>query len=286
MTTADLALVPRPRSVGELTDWAREARLGADPAGLAVATAFHTRYGTRHAGRRGGYRNEVLSVRVGAAVGSCGLEPGDDTGRADVLDDCVGATVAQLLSHSRQTVRIAALDAYLMHIRPHPAAGGVAAERVGVTEGSSLEKSRQRAEAVVDLLPSGVRRVLVVGVVGSLLAALRARGIGYYPCDLVGGRTEWGEPVYRGVADTPPDYDALLVTGMTIGNGTFDALLAEANDRSIPMVLFAQTGSAVLPWFLGRGVTAVSAEPYPFFSLDGGPSTLFRYRNGETSCTR
>ncbi|MGV9613578.1 Rossmann-like domain-containing protein [Nocardia xishanensis] len=285
MTTADLALIPRPRSVDELTVWAREARLGADPARLAVATAFHTRYGTRHAGRRGGYQNEVLSIRVGAAVGSCGLEPDDGSARADVLDDCVGATLAHLLTHRLRAVRIAALDAYLMHLRPHPAAGGVAAEPVRVSGSSSLEKSRQRAEAVVDLLPSGARRVLVVGVVGSLLAALRARGVGYLPCDLVGGRTEWDEPVYRSVADAPPDYDALLVTGMTLGNGTFDALLAEANARSIPLVLFAQTGSAVLPWFLSRGVTAVSAEPYPFFSLDGGPSTLFRYRDEGPSCT-
>ncbi|MGY2124679.1 hypothetical protein ACW9HJ_24815 [Nocardia gipuzkoensis] len=286
MTTADLALLGRPRSVDELTGWALQAQLGADPAHLMVATAFHTRYGTRHAGRSGSYRNEVLSIRVGASVGSCGLEPDDDSARADVLDDCVGATVAQLLDHPLRTVRIAALDAYLMHLRPHPGAGGVEAEPVVVSGSSSLEKSRQRAEAVVDLLASGVRRVLVVGVVGSLLAALRARGVGYLPCDLVGGRTEWDEPVYRGVTEAPQDYDALLVTGMTLGNGTFDALLAEANARTIPLVLFAQTGSAVLPWFLGRGVTAVSAEPYPFFSLDGGPSTLFRYRNGGTSCIR
>ncbi|WP_174184326.1 hypothetical protein [Nocardia barduliensis] len=286
MTTADLALLPRPRSVDELTGWALAARLGADPAGLAVSTAFRTSYGTRHAGRRGGYRNEVLSIRVGAAVGSCGLEPDDATGRADALDACVGATVAHLLADPLRAVRIAALDAYLMHLHPHPAAGGVVAEPVRVSGSSSLEKSRQRAETVVDLLPSGVRRVLVVGVVGSLLAALRARGVGYLPCDLIGGRTEWDEPVYRSVADVPPDYDALLVTGMTLGNGTFDGLLAEANAKAIPLVLFAQTGSAVLPWFLGRGVTAVSAEPYPFFSLDGGPSTLFRYRDGGTSCTR
>ena len=48
--------------------------------------------------------------------------------------------------------------------------------------------------------------------------------------------------------------------------------------RDLPLVLFAQTGSAVLPWFLGAGVHAVSAEPYPFFSLDGGPSTIVTYR--------
>ncbi|WAX82163.1 hypothetical protein [Streptomyces sp. KMM 9044] len=41
---------------------------------------------------------------------------------------------------------------------------------------------------------------------------------------------------------------------------------------------FAQTGSAVLPRFPGHGVSAVCAEPYPFFWLDGGPGTVHRYR--------
>ena len=41
--------------------------------------------------------------------------------------------------------------------------------------------------------------------------------------------------------------------------------------------MFAQTGSAVLPRFLGAGVSAVCAEPYPFFWLDGGPGTIHRY---------
>ncbi|MGI5216861.1 hypothetical protein [Nocardia sp. CA-290969] len=282
MTATDLT--SRPSSVDELLEWVRAARLGTDPAELTVATAFHTRYGTRHTGRRGGYRNAVLSLRVGAAVGSCGIEPGTDD--PEVLDECVGATVAQLVAHPQPAVRIAALDAYLMHLRPHPGAGEMTAERVEIPGGTSLEKSRRRAEAVVDLLPSGLRRVLVVGVVGSLLAVLRARGIGYYPCDLAGGRTEWDEPVHRAVTDAPADYDALLVTGMTLGNGSFDTLLAEVTGCGRPLVLFAQTGSAVLPWFLGRGVTAVSAEPYPFFSLDGGPSTLYHYRYGGLSCSR
>ncbi|MBF5001848.1 hypothetical protein IRT45_32505 [Nocardia sp. BSTN01] len=273
--------MPRPCSVDELIGWARDAHLGTDPNELVVATAFHTRYGTHHVSRRGGYRNEILSLRVGAAVGSCGLEPGDDRCSGDVVDECLGATVAQLLFHPQLPVRIAALDAYLMHLWPHPAAGGVAAEPVDVGGGGSLEKSRQRAEAVVNLLPPHVRRVLVVGVVGSLLSALRSRSVAYYPCDLTGGRTEWDELVYRSAAAAPGDYDALLVTGMTLGNGTFDIFLGDAKARSIPLVLFAQTGSGVLPWFLGRGVTAVSAEPYPFFSLDGGPSTLFHYRQGE-----
>ncbi|MGY0496897.1 hypothetical protein ACWZHB_00150 [Nocardia sp. FBN12] len=267
---------PRPGSVAELITWARRGRLGPEPSTLQASTAFRTAYGTRHAGRGRGYRNEALSLRVGAAVGSCGLEPG--TATDDLVDSCVAATIGELLEHPVPAVRIAALDAYLMHVRPHPNAGGVAGEPVLIDGPTSLTKSRRRASAVVDLLPAGVSRVLVVGVVGSLLAELRARAIAYLPCDLAGGVTEWGEPVYESVADAPADYDALLVTGMSLGNETFDELRGTANRRGLPLVLFAQTGSAVLPWFLDAGVHAVSAEPYPFFSLDGGPSTIVTYR--------
>lgn len=266
----------RPGSVAELTTWALMGRLGPEPATLHASTAFRTAYGTRHAGRARGYRNEVLSLRVGAAVGSCGLEPGTVTD--DLVDSCVAATIAELLEHPVPAVRIAALDAYLMHIRPHPHAGGVSGDPVLIDGPTSLTKSRRRASAVVDLLPAGVSRVLVVGVVGSLLAELRARAIAYLPCDLAGGMTEWGEPVFESVDRAPSDYDALLVTGMSLGNETFDGFRAVANRRGLPLVLFAQTGSAVLPWFLGAGVHAISAEPYPFFSLDGGPSSIVTYR--------
>ncbi|WP_336082902.1 hypothetical protein [Nocardia sp. SSK8] len=266
----------RPASVAELLAAARAGLLGPDPATLRAATAFRTSYGTRHPGRTGSYRNEVLSIRVGAAVGSCGCEPGAATD--GLVDDCVAATVAELLDHPSPQVRVAALDAYLMHSRPHPHAAGAEGTPVVIDGPTSLTKSRRRAEVVADLLPAGVCRVLVVGVVGSILAELRARSIGYVPCDLAGGVTEWGEPVFESVTAAPSDYDALLVTGMTLGNRSFDELRAVALERGLPLVLFAQTGSAVLPWFLGGGVHAVSAEPYPFFSLDGGPSTLTTYR--------
>ncbi|MBH0780228.1 hypothetical protein IT779_28550 [Nocardia sp. NEAU-351] len=225
--------------------------------------------------------------RVGAAVGSRGVEDGTGDVRDCLIDDCVGATVAELLDHPRTAVRIAALDAYLMHCAPHPRAGGLRAEAVSIAGATSLAKSRRRAETVVDLLGLGHGgTVLVIGVVNSLLAQLRSRGLRYVPCDRAGGRTEWGDPVSTEAGTAVEDCDAMLVTGMTLGNGTFDDLRSAAVRRGIPMVMFAQSGSAILPWFVGAGgVRAVSAEPYPFFALNGGPSTLFRYRE-EASCSR
>ncbi|GAA3502834.1 hypothetical protein GCM10019016_099430 [Streptomyces prasinosporus] len=262
---------------------ARAGALGPDPAARRISAAFTTRQAVRHAGRGTGYRNEVLSLRLAEAVGSCAVEPGALPDSA--VEDCVGADVARLLEHPLPPVRVAALDAYLMHVTPHLPDHG--AEAVPLPAGTSLEKSRARARAVVELLdlPSGAT-VLVVGVVNSLLEALRSRGLGYVPCDLKGGATEWGEAVVTDALAAADRCDALLVSGMTLGNGTFEPLRRLALRQGKQLVTFAQTGSAVLPRLLGSGVSAVCAEPYPFFWLDGGAGTVHRYRAGRPGGAR
>ncbi|MFE1411665.1 Rossmann-like domain-containing protein [Streptomyces sp. NPDC058746] len=272
--TATALHEPAVRTVDQLIEAVRTGSYGSDPAEERIALAFTTAQAVRHTGRTSGYRNEALSLRLDAAVGSCAVEPGGLSAAA--LDDCVGASVAELLDHPMLPVRVAALDAYLSRVRPHTPEHG--ARPYALPAGSSLHRSRARARAVVDLLPAtGVRRVLVVGVVNSLLEQLRERGAGYVPCDLKGGTTEWGEPVRTDALTELEHCDAILASGMTLGNGTFQPLLDHAAATGKPLVMFAQTGSAVLPRFVGTGVTAVSAEPYPFFWLDGGPGVIHRY---------
>lgn len=237
-----------------------------------VSTGFQTRQGVRHASRATSYRNHVLSLRVEDAVGSCSVEPGALTD-ADVLE-CVGAPVRQLVGHPNTAVRIAALDAYLMWRHPHRRS----AEELHIGRGNSLVKSVERAKSVVSLLPRKSGRVLVIGVVNSLLQQLRQRGDAYVPCDHKGGTTEWDEPIHTEALPLLDGCDAILASGMVLATTTFAPLLDHARCTGKPLVLFAQTGSAILPWFLGSGVTAVSAEPYPFCWLDGGPSVLHRYR--------
>ncbi|WP_225804171.1 Rossmann-like domain-containing protein [Streptomyces sp. NK15101] len=247
---------------------------GPDPRTRRISVAFTTRQAVRHEGRGSGYRNEVLSLRLAEAVGSCAVEPGELPDGA--VEDCVGADVARLLEHELLPVRVAALDAYLMHALPHGPAHG--ARPCPLPAGTSLEKSRARAEAVVELIDAAPgATVLVVGVVNSLLEALRARGLSYVPCDLKGGTTEWGEPVRTDALAELERCDVVLASGMTLGNGSFEPLRRHAQRRGIPLVMFAQTGSAVLPRLIGAGVSAVCAEPYPFFWLDGGPGTVHRY---------
>lgn len=284
MIDGDLRARNGPATLEELVAEVRAGRLGLDPGSVTVASAFLTLHSTRHTGRNQQYHNEILSVRIGAAVGSCAFEPMVRADHSAAVNDCVGATVAELLDHSVCAVRIAALDAYLMHTHPHPDAGGVRGVPTLIAGQSSLAKSLDRAAGVIGLLPESTRSVLVIGVVNSLLTELRKHGIRYIPCDLIGGHTEWGERVYTTIADVSESYDALLVTGMCLVNSSFDILLEHARRRQLPMVMYAQTGSAVLPWFLGvAGVSAVAAEPYPFFSLDGGPSTHFHYRIAEVA---
>lgn len=262
--------------VTELVALARAGAIGPDPAGCRVSVAFTTRQGARHVSRGRAYRNTVVSVRVGDAVGSCAIEP-DEADDATVTD-CVGESVADLLAHPDLAIRTAVLDAYLMNAHPHETA---AARPVVVGPGDSLAKSMARASAVVDLLDAVPgQRVLVVGVVNSLLHHLRARDLRYVPCDLKGGRTEWDEPIVTDALAAVADCDLVLASGMTVGNGSFDPLVRTAVAAGRPLVVFAQTASAIVPWFLGSGVTAVSAEPFPFFWLHGGPTTLHHYRMG------
>lgn len=267
------APAPAAASYEDLVAGVLAGRFGPDPRTRHIAMAFTTRQSVRHPGRGSGYRNEVLSLRLGAAVGSCAVEPGGLP--AGVVDDCVGADVAALLGHRLPAVRVAALDTYLMAVLPHGPGSG--ARPWPLPAGDSLERSRARARAVVGLLDTPASTVLVVGVVNSLLEVLRERGLAYVPCDLKGGTTEWGEPVRPDASGELGRCDAILASGMTLGNGSFEPLREHALRHGKPLVVFAQTGSAVLPRLIGAGVTAVSAEPYPFFWLDGGAGTLHRY---------
>ncbi|MBB5157990.1 Rossmann-like domain-containing protein [Saccharopolyspora phatthalungensis] len=267
-----------PHSVADLTERVLRGDFGTAQAEVSVG--FLTQQGVRHAARERSYRNHVLSLRVEDAVGSCAVEPGELESGAlsdEAVLDCVGAPIRELLRHPLLPVRTAALDAYLQWLRPHRHH----AEEVVIGRGNSLQKSLHRAESVVDLLPvEPGERVLVIGVVNSLLHHLRERGNGYIACDYKGGETEWGEPVTSDALAALADCDAVLASGMVVGNATFQPLLDHARATGKPLVMFAQSASGILPCFLGSGVTAISAEPYPFFWLDGGPSVLYRYRSG------
>ena len=92
----------------DLVQLVRRGSFGPDPADLRIAVAFTTRQAVRHEGRGTGYRNEVLSLRLAEAVGSCAVEPGHLPDSA--VEECVGADVARLLEHPLLPVRVANRD--------------------------------------------------------------------------------------------------------------------------------------------------------------------------------
>lgn len=243
---------------------------------IRASVAFLTIQGSQHTGRKTGYVNTVLSVRVGRAVGSCAVEPN----QAAALDvsEITGSSVAELLEHPETAVRVAALDAYLASVTAHTEHR--ASEPVRVPAGTSLEKSLARVHAVAGLLdlPSG-STVAVIGVVNSLLNILRELGFHYIPCDIKGGETEWSEPIHTDHRTALPSADAVLASGMTLGNGTFDEIAEFCQTNGRPLVIYAQTGSAVFRELLGTRINALSAEPYPFFWLTGDSTDIYLYRD-------
>jgi Putative heavy-metal chelation len=185
--------------------------------------------------------------------------------------------VADLLRGEVPAVRVAALDAYLGAAAPHRTDSR--AEPMELPVGTPEERAEARDAAVAGLLdvPAGAR-VGLIGVVNPLVAAIRDRGAEPLPRDLNLRTTRWGDPVTRDMTEVLETADAVVATAMTIGNGTFDTVLARCRARNVPLVVYAQTGSAVAREFLDTGVAALSAEPFPFSQFSADSTTLYRYR--------
>jgi hypothetical protein len=211
---------------------------------------------------------------VQASFGACCIERDElDPAVADAL---AGQSVASLLTDARLPVRIAALDAYLAAAYPHR--GARHATAVTLPRGTPLERALARDHAIAGLLDVKPGQVVgLIGVVDPLVAAIQNRGAVCMPCDFNKQRTHEGLAVVQDMQAVLERADAIVATGMTLSNGSFDAIVAAARRRGIPLVIYAQTGSAIAPCFLGRGVHAVSSEPFPFSQFSAEPSTLYLY---------
>ncbi|MGH3567371.1 MAG: Rossmann-like domain-containing protein [Pseudonocardia sp.] len=262
-------------TVAALVDEVLAGGHGPPPEGLVATSVFWVHHGTRLPGSTTTYRNQYLLVRVGPVFGACGFEAGEaDPG---ICVDASGSPIDALLRDGPPALRTAALDAYLAAAVPHRDAD--AARTVMLPAGPPEVRARARDAAVAGLLDVAPgAKVALIGVVNPLVAAIRERGADPLPCDLNLGQTQWGDPVTPVMADVLEAADAVIATGMTIGNGTFDAILARCRARELPLIVYAQTGSAVARAFLGAGVTALSAEPFPFSQFSADPTALYLYR--------
>lgn len=270
----------RPCTVADVVDSVLAAKAGPPPAELVATSVFWLHHGTRLAGGATTYLNHYVLARAGRSFGACAFETGDiDPG---TCADLSGATLDTLVRNGPAAVRIAALDAYLAEVAPHDTAGGV--EALPLPAGTPEDRARARDAAIAGLLeiePGAT--VALIGVVNPLVAAIRESGGVCLPCDLNLRSTQWGEPVTADMGDVLDRADAVVATGMTLGNGTFDEVVRHCRDSNTPLVVYAQTGSAVARCFLGSGVTALCAEPFPFSQFSADPTVLYRYRTARGS---
>lgn len=265
----------QPYSVPELQEAVLDGAFGPRPQELAVTSAFWLHHTTRLAGSEVTYRNLYLLLRSGDAFGASSFEAGELA--PAFCADASGQTLDTLIRHESGAVRIAALDAYLGRVRPHR--GAPEAETVTLPTGTPETRAQARDAAVAGLLdiPDGAK-VALIGVVNPLVAAIRERGGVPLPCDFNLRSTHWGDPVTDDMAEVLAAADAVVATGMTLGNGSFDVILDHCRKHGLPLVVYAQTGSAVARAFLGAGVTALSAEPFPFSQFSADATALYRYR--------
>lgn len=274
MSKADIDLTSSS-PVADLIDQALSGVLGPNPTHLAVAGAFWIEQATRFPGTTQKYKNHYLLVRVEGAFGGCCVER--NTFPSDIAGQLAGLSLAQLLTDERMAVRIAGLDAYFAHCSPHERATN--ATRLLLPQGPPLPRAVARDQAISGLIRiSEGAKVGLIGVVNPLVEAIEAQGGVCLPCDYNMTKTAKGLTVAHDMEPVLAEADHVIATGMTLGNGSFERLLIGVRRRNIPLVVYAQTGSAIVPQFLGKGVAAVSAEPFPFsqFSADATPIYLYR----------
>ncbi|WP_016908804.1 Rossmann-like domain-containing protein [Streptomyces xiaopingdaonensis] len=272
---------PKPHTIAELTEGILDGTCGPDPKGVTVTSAFWLYHTTRLAGGEVTYHNHYLLLRVGEGFGACSFEAGELG--PDFCENASGFTLDTLLRSEIPAVRVAALDAYLSRVRPHREAEE--AEPVTLPTGTPEVRARARDAAVAELLDlEPDARVALIGVVNPLIEAIHDRGGVCLPCDLNLRTTQWGEPVSDDMTEVLEQADAVVATGMTLGNGTFDLILEHCRRHDVPLVVYAQTGSAVARAFLSSGVTALSAETFPFSQFSADATVLYRYRaDGSTT---
>ena len=267
--------LPKPQTVTELTEEALAGAYGPDPGDATVTSAFWLYHTTRLAGGGVTYHNHYLLLRVGDGFGACSFEAGEISPL--FCERASGYPLDTLLRSETAPVRIAALDAYLSRVRPHREAYD--AEPVELPTGSPEVRAAARDAAIAGLLDIGPgARVALIGVVNPLIQAVRDRGGVPLPCDLNLRTTAWGEPVSDDMTEVLARADAVVATGMTLGNGTFDLILEHCRHHGTPLVVYAQTGSAVARAFLTSGVTALSSETFPFSQFSADATVLYRYR--------
>jgi hypothetical protein len=251
-----------------------EGKQGRSPIELDITGASSIYQTTQFPSSKTKYHNYYLLVRVESYFGAC-------SHTAEQLDAKIAAELSGLhltdaLNDPRLPVKIAAMDAYLGVIHQHPTSCSRILEIPG---GTPVEKAVFRDTFIAeyaDIKPSS--NVALIGVVNPLIEAIRSHKAVCLPCDLQMKETQWGEKIERDMEKVIDIADNVICTGMTLSNGSFDRILERVIEKSIPLTVYAQTGSAVIAQFVGKGVTALVAEPFPFSQFNANSTQLYCYK--------
>ncbi|WP_448567126.1 Rossmann-like domain-containing protein [Thalassotalea ganghwensis] len=267
-------------NVSALINQVLQGQYALSPNDAYVVGAFAVRQSTRFPGSGETYRNHYLLLRVGKAFGGCCLEPKQlDEIDAEAL---AGSSIAQLLEHPLLGVRIAALDAYLGEVAPHRMANSVT--RFELPLGTPYERAVARDQAIVSLLNiQPGEKVGLIGVVNPIVDEITHHGGICLPCDFNMSKTASGIKVEQDMYAVLRQADRMIITGMTLTNGSFDQILEIVRKRCIPLLVYAQTGSAIIPQFLGQGVSAICAEPFPYSQFSAEPSAVYLYQASQAT---
>ncbi|TQV88693.1 hypothetical protein FLL46_08665 [Aliikangiella coralliicola] len=264
-------------SINQLIQKVLQGEFSVNPESLPVVGSFWVKQSTQFPGSPQKYHNHYLLLRVGSAFGGCCVELSDID--SNIAAELSGHSVAELLDHSLEAVRVAALDAFFGEVYAHRKSN---AKPLALPRGTPLERAVARDQAIADLLDfEPGKKIGLIGVVNPLVDAIVERGGICLPCDFNMKKTQSGLTVVQDMMPVLQEADYILATGMTLSNGSFDTILKVCRSRKIPFVLYAQTGSAIIPQFLDHGVTAISAEPFPYSQFSAEPSTVYLYRSRE-----
>ena len=188
----------------------------------------------------------------------------------------VKASLSELKS-APEFLQIAALDALLPSIPTK-----IEPLQIVRCHKSPWEKSLWRAETVVHytyqlLTRSGQRkhRIALIGYSDAIVSELVKMGITVDVFDLdplvIGKILENSHTILHGDAffsrlDT---YNAVIVTGMSLANGTFWRLQDLCQKAGIFIIMYAQTGGHLGPVMVELGVDIFIGECSPFYYEDG-----------------
>lgn len=250
-----------------------EGRLGPKPETLSVTGASYIYQTTQFPSSKTKYHNYYLLIRVESYFGACSHTP--DQLNMQVATQLSGLSLDIVLRDKRLPVQIAAMDAYLGIVYPHQDS---CAKVFGLPAGTPIQRAKLRDALIADMADiKASQRVALIGVVNPLVEAIKQRGGTCLPCDLQLKETQWGEVVERDMEKVLDKADSVICTAMTLTNGTFDCILVRVRERQIPLTIYAQTGSAAIAQFMGKGVTTLVAEPFPFSQFTASASQLYCY---------